>query len=334
MSLNSRKLNYVQAINEAFHQTMSADSNVLLMGQGVNSPWYIGNAAQGLLHAFGDQRIIDTPVSENAITGAAVGAAISGMRPIVVHPRMDFMFYGFDPIINQAANWYYMNGGRSSAPVVFWAIINRGGEQAAQHSQALQAMFAHVPGLKVVMPATPYDAKGLMIAAIKDDNPVVYIDDRWLHKYEDNVPGDMYTIPIGKAAVRHKGNHVTLIASSYMVKIAEAALTPLAREGIETELIDLRTIKPFDKETILESVKKTGRLVITDGGWKSFGIAAEVEATIVENAFQYIKSAPIRVTLPDAPAPASAILEKSYYPEVRDIIAAVREVNKSSTSAK
>ena len=176
-----RKLSYSLAINEALHQMMAADPSVFLIGQGVKSPWYVGNTAQGLLERFGEARVIDTPVSENAMTGAAVGAAMAGMKPVVVHPRMDFMMYALDPIINEAANWFYMNGGRASVPVVFWGIINRGGEQAAQHSQALHAIFAHVPGLKVVMPSTPYDAKGLMVAAITDPNPVVYIDDRCLY---------------------------------------------------------------------------------------------------------------------------------------------------------
>jgi len=164
---------------------MVSDPSVFLIGQGVKSPWYVGNTAQGLLERFGAERVIDTPVSENAMTGAAIGAALAGMRPIVVHPRMDFMLYAFDPIINEAANWCYMSGGKASVPVVIWGIINRGGEQAAQHSQALHAMFCHAPGLKVVMPSTPHDAKGLMIAAIKEPNPVVYIDDRWLYRNED-----------------------------------------------------------------------------------------------------------------------------------------------------
>jgi pyruvate dehydrogenase E1 component beta subunit len=174
MSSNNRKLQYSLAINEALHQMMATDESVFVMGQGVKSPWYVGDTARDLLKRFGPERVIDTPVSENAITGAAVGAAVAGMRPVVIHPRMDFMMYAIDPIVNQAANWHYMSGGRSWAPVVFWGIINRGGEQAAQHSQALQSMFAHIPGLKVVMPATPYDAKGLMVSAIKEDNPVVY----------------------------------------------------------------------------------------------------------------------------------------------------------------
>src|SRR3989344_6193949 len=167
-----RKLTYVQALNEAFHQTMAADKNVFIIGQGCKSPWYVGGTCDGLIAHFGEERVIDTPVSENAITGSAVGAAIAGMRPVVVHPRIDFMMYASDPIINEAANWHYMSGGAASVPIVIWGIINRGGEQAAQHSQALQALYAHIPGLKVVMPATPYDAKGLLISAVRDNNPV------------------------------------------------------------------------------------------------------------------------------------------------------------------
>lgn len=323
MSSNNRMLKYSLAINEAFHQTMAQDESVFIIGQGVDSPWYVGNTAIGLLERFSSDRVIDTPVSENAITGAAVGASIAGMRAVVVHPRVDFMMFAIDPIINEAANWYYMNGGKASVPVVIWGCINRGGEQAAQHSQALQAMFAHVPGLKVVMPSTPYDAKGLMIAAIKDDNPVVFLDDRWLHNIEGDVPKEMFEVSIGKAAVRRMGGDVTLVATSYMAHLAVRAAENLAINGIETEIIDLRTIKPLDKELILESVRKTGRLVVVDGGWKSFGVAAEIQAMVFEEAFEYIKSPSVRVCLPDCPAPASASLENAYYPDVQSIIKAV-----------
>jgi pyruvate dehydrogenase E1 component beta subunit len=325
MSTN-RKLQYSLAINEALHQMMESDPSVFLIGQGVKSPWYVGNTAQGLLERFGVERVIDTPVSENAMTGAAVGAAISGMKPVVVHPRIDFMLYAFDPIINEAANWCYMNGGKASVPVVIWGIINRGGEQAAQHSQALQALFAHIPGLKVVMPSTPYDAKGLMIAAIKDDNPVVYIDDRWLHTLEGEVPEEVYKVAIGKAVIRREGKDVTVAATSYMVHNAMRAAEELARDGIEVEVLDIRTIKPLDKELLLASVKKTGRLVVADGGWKACGVAAEISAIVFEEAFGYIKSPVVRVTLPDVPAPASSTLEKIYYPDSGSIVQAVKKV--------
>lgn len=321
-----RKLNYALAINEALHQMMEVDPAVFLIGQGVKSPWYVGRTAEGLLDRFGPERVIDTPVSENAMTGAAVGAAIVGMRSVVVHPRMDFMMYAFDPIINEAANWHYMSGGRSSVPVVIWGIINRGGEQAAQHSQAIQAMFAHVPGLKVVMPATPHDAKGLMVAAIKDDNPVVFIDDRLLHGTEGDVPEEVYEVPIGKGAVKREGRDVTLVGVSHMAMLAMKAAQELEANGIDVEVLDVRTVKPLDKDLVLKSVKKTGRLVVCDGGWRSFGVAGEIEAVVFEEAFEFMKGAPKRVTLPDIPAPAARTLEKGYYPRVEDIVEAVKKV--------
>jgi acetoin:2,6-dichlorophenolindophenol oxidoreductase subunit beta len=326
MSSPTRKLSYALAINEALHQSMDQDPRVFLIGQGVKSPWYVGKTAQGLLEKFGSMRVIDTPVSENAITGAAVGAAIAGMRPVVEHPRMDFMLYAFDPIINEAANWFYMNGGRSPVPVVIWGIINRGGEQAAQHSQALHAMFAHVPGLKVVMPATPYDAKGLMVAAIKDNNPVVFIDDRWLYNDEGEVPEEIYEVPIGKAAIRRVGQQVTVIASSFMSLQASRAAVMLSEMNIDAEVIDLRSLKPLDESTILTSVRKTGRAVVVDGGWLSYGASAEISARIVEKAFHFLHAPIVRVALPDIPAPMSAPLERAYYPAAADIVKAVEQV--------
>jgi len=241
---------------------------------------------------------------------------------------MDFMMYAMDPIINEAANWHYMFGGKSSVPAVIWGIINRGGEQAAQHSQAIHAIFAHVPGLKVVMPSTPYDAKGLMISAIRDDNPVVYIDDRWLHGLQGEVREETYAVPIGKAVVRKEGKDVTLVASSYMAYVAQKAVVELGEQGIDAELIDLRTIKPYDKELVLGSVRKTGRLVVADGGWRSFGVAAEIATIVFEEAFTYMKAPVARVTLPDIPAPASRVLEKAYYPTAGCIVEAVRKVAK------
>ena len=328
MSLKTRKLKYCLAINEALGQLMALDKSVFLIGQGVKSPWYVGRTTEGLLEKFGAERIMDTPVSENAVTGAAVGAAVAGMRPIVVHPRMDFMLYAMDPIINQAANWHYMFGGKTHAPVVIWGIINRGGEQAAQHSQALHALFAHVPGLKIVMPATPYDAKGLMVSAVRDDNPVVYIDDRWLYPLEGVVPKRLYTVAIGKGIIRKTGRDVTLVSVSYMVHESIKAAAYLHKKGIKVEVIDLRTVKPLDEALLLKSVKKTGRLVIAEAGWKTCGLASEISALVSENAYKYLKAPIKRVTLPDSPAPASPMLEKWYYPDKDNIIAAIEEVMK------
>lgn len=326
MKKNPRCIQYSNAINEAFHQAMAADPSVVLIGQGVKSPWYVGNTATGLLQRFGPYRVIDTPVSENAVTGAVVGAALAGLRPVVVHPRMDFMFYAFDPIINEAANWHYMFGGRISVPMVVWAIINRGGEQAAQHSQALHAMFAHVPGLKVVMPATPYDAKGLLTAAIRDNNPVIYIDDRWLYGEKGPVPKASYSIPIGKGAVRRPGKDLTIVALSYMVPEAMRAADRLQEQGIETEVIDPRTLAPLDLDLIVHSVRKTGRLLVADVGWLTGGVSGDIVSRITEVAFASLKAPPRRVALPNCPAPMNRSLETAYYPRAENIIREARKL--------
>ncbi len=303
---------------------MAEDRSVFIIGQGVKSPWYVGNTCQGLLARFGSSRVIDTPISENAMTGVAVGAAIVGMRPVVVHPRMDFMLYAMDPIINEAANWSYMSGGRSGAPAVFWGIINRGGEQGAQHSQSLHALFSHIPGLKVVMPATPFDAKGLMVAAIRDKNPVVFIDDRWLYGQTGPVPNEIYEVPIGRAIIRSSGTDLTIAAVSYMVLPSLGAVKPLASVGISAEILDLRTVKPLDEKALLASVKKTGRLLVVDGGWITGGFSGEVAARVADRGFRYLKAPIKRIGLPDCPAPASRTLEEAYYPNREDIIKAAK----------
>lgn len=321
-----RQITYVEAINETLHQMIEKDEKVFLIGQGVTSPWYVGTTTVGLVERF-PERVIDTPVSENGITGAAVGAALAGMRPILVHPRMDFMYYAMDQIANHAANWYYMFGGQVSVPLTIWGIINRGGEQAAQHSQALQAMFTHLPGLKVVMPSTAYDAKGLLVASIEDDNPVVYIDDRWLYEFVGEVPEEIYSVPIGKGIARKKGKDVTVVATSYMVHEAIKAAESVEKEGIDIEIIDLLSLKPLDENIIFESVKKTGRLVIADGGWKTCGIAAEISARVAEsNILKQLKAPITRVSLPDTPAPASSVLEKVYYKKAEDIVSSVKKI--------
>ena len=322
----AREISYAQAINEALAQSLAADERVLLLGQGVTSPWYVGSTTEGLVARFGSRRIFDTPVSENGVTGMSVGAALAGMRPVVVHPRMDFMFYAFDQVANHAANWYGMFGGGASVPVTFWGIVNRGGEQAAQHSQSLQAMLSHLPGLKVVMPASPHDAKGLLVGAIRDDNPVAFIDDRWLYEETGEVPADVYETPLGKGIIRREGRDVTIVATSYLVKLGLQAAAMLEDEGISAEVLDPRTLKPLDEGLILASVEKTGRLVVADGGWRNCGFAAEVAAMAAEKAFGALKTPVLRVTLPDAPAPASTALEEAYYVRTADIAAAARHL--------
>ena len=321
-----RQLSYAHAIREAHAQLLESDPRVFLFGQGLWSPWYAGSSLQDLEKIFGAARVIDSPVSENATTGAAIGAAIAGMRPIVFHPRMDFMLLAMDPIVNQAANWSYMFAGQANVPVVIRAVINRGGEQGAQHSQALQALFMHIPGLKVVMPSKAYDAKGLLIAAVNDGNPVMYIDDRWLYGETGEVPEEMYEVPLGTSEIRKAGRDVTIVGTSYMAIQAANAALELGPRRIDCEVIDLRCIKPWDKSMICDSVKKTGHLVIADAAFATCGIAAEVAATVVGEVARYLKAPIRRVTLPDAPAPTSPALEKVYYPDASTIVAAVQEL--------
>ena len=321
-----RKINYAQAIREAFYQAMEQDESVFVIGIGVRSPWYVGKTMDGLDEKFGDTRVIDPPVSEEGITGTAIGAALAGMRPIMIHPRMDFMLLAMNQIVNHAAGWNYMFGGKVNVPVTIRAIINRGGEQAAQHSKSVQSMFMHVPGLKVVMPSTPYDAKGLLIASIKDDNPVMYIDDRWLYEQVSEVPEEPYTVPIGKGIIRREGKDVTIVATSYMVLEANKAAQGLEEEGIDAEVLDLRSLTPLDESLLLESVKKTGRVVIADASWKTCGVAAEISAIVASDAFEYLKAPVLRVALPDTPAPASSVLENAFYPGAEDIVSAAKEV--------
>jgi acetoin:2,6-dichlorophenolindophenol oxidoreductase subunit beta len=321
-----RPLSYAHAIREAHAQLLASDPRVFVLGQGLWSPWYAGTSMQDLDREFGRDRVVDSPVAESATTGAGVGAALAGMRPIVFHPRMDFMLLAIDPVINQAANWSYMFAGRVSAPVVIRAVINRGGEQGAQHSQALQAMFMHVPGLKVVMPSTAHDAKGLLIAAVQDDNPVLYIDDRWLYDTTDDVPAEMYTVPIGEAAVRRRGRDVTIVATSYMAPEAMKATAVLEARGIDAELIDLRSIKPWDRDTVFASVVRTGRLIVADAGWQTAGVAAEIVASVACEIFDALKAPAVRVCLPDVPAPVSRPIEAAYYPGADDLVAAVEKM--------
>jgi len=313
-------------MREAFAQLLESDPRVFVIGQGVWSPWYAGTSLKELDKQFGRDRIIDSPVSENATTAAAVGAALAGMRPIVFHPRMDFMLLAVDPIVNQAANWSYIFGGQVQVPVVIRASINRGGEQGAQHSQALQAFFMHVPGIKVVMPSTAHDAKGLLIAAVRDGNPVMYIDDRWLYEESSEVPEEMYEVPIGLAAIRRSGADVSIVATSFMAMQAVAAAKLLERRGIDAEVIDLRSISPWDRDLVLKSVRKTGCVVLADAAWRTCGVAAELAASIAEEPFEDMSPAIARVCLPDVPAPTSAPLEKAYYPGPDDIVLAVEQV--------
>ncbi len=322
----SRTLSFCDAINEALRQAMEADPRVILMGEGVDDPRAIFGSTRGLQERFGKARVFDTPLSENGMTGVMVGAALTGLRPIMTHQRVDFLLYAMDQIVNHAAKRCYASGGKQSVPMTIRAVVGRGWGQGPQHSQSLQAIFMHVPGLKVVMPATAYDAKGLLLASIADPNPVIFIEHRSSYPHTGEVPQEYYTVPLGEAAIRHAGGDVTLVAASYMVSESLRVVEALEKEEIGVEVIDLRTVKPWDEACVIESVKKTGRLVIADTGWKTAGIGAEIAARVCEVAFPSLKAPILRVALPDIPTPTSAVLEGAYYPGPGEIVAALRQV--------
>lgn len=316
---------YFQAIHEAIDLCMEKDSRVYIMGLGVPDPKGIFSTTLGLSEKYGSARVMDMPTSENAMTGIAIGSALVGMRPIMTHQRIDFALLAMDQIVNQAANWHYMFGGCMKVPLVIRMIIGRGWGQGPQHSQSLQNWFAHIPGLKVIMPTTPHDAKGLLIAGIEDDNPVIFLEHRWLYNIEGHVPKGMYRVPIGKAAVIRQGKDVTIASTSYMTLESLRAAEALEKEGIKAEVIDIRSLKPLDEITILESVYKTGHLIVADTGWRFCGFSSEIIACVTEKMFYHLKGPPKRVALPDCPSPTSPALSSHYYPRANDIIFAVRE---------
>lgn len=327
-SQGDRKLSYVEAIREAFDQALAQDGRVFIMGQGVDDPTAMFGATVGLHKKYGNNRVFDVPLSENALTGIAIGAALTGMRPIYLHNRPDFLLLAMDQIVNHASKWSYMFGGNGNVPLVIWSPVGRGWGTAAQHSQALQGLFMHVPGLRLVMPSTPYDAKGLIISSIIDENPVIIIEHRWLFKHTGYVPEKLYSIPLGQGVIRRAGKDITIAGVSYMIIEALRAAEELQKEGIDVEIIDLRTLKPLDEEIILGSLKKTGRLLVVDTGWKTGGVAAEIAAITAEKGFEYLKRPVRRMACPDVPTPASYALEAKFYPGVVDIIESVKELMK------
>ncbi len=318
-----RGITYREAVREALFQILQADERVFLMGEGVDDPGGIFGSTRGLSEKFGKERVMDIPIAENGLTGVAIGAAIAGMKPIFIHMRMDFLPMCMDQIVNHAAKWHYMSGGSVHVPLVIRSIIGRGWGSAAQHSQALQALFLHIPGLKVVMPGTPYDAKGLLFSAVQDGNPIMFIEHRWLYDYTGYVPEEPYSVPIGKGIVRREGRDVTLVALSHMIVEASKAALVLEKEGIDVEIIDPRTVTPMDTQLIIESVKKTGRLVIADVACRTGGVGAEIACRVAESAHSYLRSAVQRINFPDTPTPASPALEEVYYPDSNAIVAAV-----------
>ncbi len=321
---HKRTLKYREALNEALVQAMEGDDNVFVMGCGVDDEGGIFGTTKAAFEKFGKDRVIDAPLAENAIAGIGVGASILGKRPVIVHARNDFLLLAMDQIVNHAAKWNIMSGGKLDCPMVIRAIIGRGWGQAAQHSQSLQALFSHIPGLKVMMPASAYDAKGLLLGAIDDPGTVVSIEHRLLYETETPVPEERYTVPLGVADIKREGKDLTLVAFSYMVKEALEAAEQLQEEGIDVEVVDPRCSRPLDIDTIGKSVQKTGRLVVADTGWTQYGVSAEIAAQVQERWFDVLKTPIRRVALPDQNTPCSAPLEKAFYPGVDDLCRAAR----------
>lgn len=319
-----RQLKYCHAIREALDVCLAADPSVYVMGLGVPDPKGVFDSTSGLQERHGPERVLDMPASENGVAGMAIGSAVAGMRPVIVHQRMDFAILCFDQLVNQAAKWHYMFGGKAKVPLVMRMIVGRGWGQGSQHAQSLQSWLAHVPGLKVIMPATPHDAKGMMIAAIEDDNPVISIEHRWLFNIDGPVPEGHYTTEIGRARVIRSGKDVTVAAVSHMTIEAVRAAEFLAEEGIDVEVLDLRTLRPLDREALVDSVSRTGRLVVADTGWKTFGASAEIIATVTERAFPALKAPPQRIALADISSPSTPALAEFFFPGVPEIIAACR----------
>jgi len=324
---SARKLSYAQAIHEGLFQAMEKDASVILIGEGVPDPKNIFSTTTGLQQQFGADRVLDMPISENGLTGVCIGAALSGMRPVMVHQRIDFALLAMDQLVNNAAKWHYMFDGQSAVPLVIRVIIGRGWGQGPQHSQSLQAMFAQVAGLKVVMPSIARDAKGMLLAAIADDNPVIFIEHRWLHCVEDIVPEDDQCGLLEGANVLHHGESVTVAAFSYMALESYAAAQALKSEmGIAIDILDMRSVRPLDIDAVIHSLSTTGRLIVADTASYTGSIAGEVIAQVTERAFDLLKEPPVRIGSPDYPVPTAPAMTDGYYPGAQTVADAVMDM--------
>jgi pyruvate dehydrogenase E1 component beta subunit len=334
----SRELTFLQAVNEALRIALASDPDVILLGEdiaggggrddeGIAEAWGgVMGATRGLYREFGPERVRDTPISETGFLGAAVGAALTGLRPVVELMFMDFLGVAFDPLLNQAAKLRYMLGGRARVPLVVRTTTGAGLRSAAQHSQTLYGITAAIPGLKTVCPSTPADAKGMLLAAIRDDDPVVFCETRTIYGVHGPVPDGDYEVPLGRAAVRCEGSDVTLVGVGATAHLALRAADTLAAHGVRAEVIDLRSLSPLDETTLLASLAKTGRIVVVDEANPRCGIASEIQALCADRGFSHLRAPARKVTAPHTPVPYSAVLEDAYLPSERRVIEAVREV--------
>jgi acetoin:2,6-dichlorophenolindophenol oxidoreductase subunit beta len=319
-----RVLSYMDALHEALSIALELDPKVLVLGQGVNDPKGMFGVTTGLHKKFGIDRVFDTPLSEEGITGICTGASMNGLRPVYMHNRPDFLLLAFNQIVSHASKIHYMDNGETRVPLVIWSAIGRGWGSGSQHSQAIQGLLLGVPGLKIVMPSTPYDAKGLMLSAIADNNPVLIFEHRWSMRNKGVVPKGAYKISLGKGIYRRKGNDLTIVGSSHILELSIKAADEL--KGITADIIDLRTIKPLDEEIILESLRKTGRILIVDTGWEMGGVCAEIGCLVAEKGFSFLKGPVRRLGLPDIPSPAGFTLEQYYYPDVKKITRIIKDM--------
>lgn len=319
-------MSLAQAVNDAISLEMERDPNVIILGEDIGAPGGPLGVTAGLFQTFGKKRVIDTPITESGFLGAAVGAATCGLRPIVEIMFIDFIGVAMDQLFNQAAKMRYMFGGKVKIPMVMRASCGAGLQAAAQHSQCLEAWFMHIPGVKVAMPSTPYDAKGLLISAIRDNNPVVFLEHKAIYGVEGEVPVEAYAIPLGQADIKREGTDVTIVATAMMVSRALSAAQKLSADGINAEIIDPRSLSPLDEETILESVRKTHRLLIVHEEVRFAGSGAEIAAMVAEKAFDYLDAPIQRIAAPFCPVPFSGVLEEEYIPSEEKIIAAVRNI--------
>ena len=321
-----RSITLSQAVNEAIAEEMRLDSSVFLIGEDVAEAGTPFKITSGLVEEFGTERVIDTPISEPGFMGLAVGAAMTGSRPIVDIMFGDFLFLIMDQLCNQAAKAHYMSGGKLNVPLVVRTNLGATRRSAAQHSQSLHALVSHIPGLKVAMPSSAYEAKGLLKTAIRDDNPVVIFEDKLMYQDKADVPEDEYLIPFGEAAVLQEGNQVTLIGTSSMRQVCEEAALILSDEKVSVEIIDTRTLVPLDEKTILNSAKKTGRVIVVDEGHQNFGVTAEIASRISEKAFYYLDAPVIRMGAMDVPVPFSPVLEDLTVPTAEKVASNARKI--------
>jgi len=321
----TRVITYAEAINEALDEILREDESVLLLGEDIGHYGGVFKVTKGLYDKFGGERVIDTPISESGFVGLGIGAAMTGLKPVIEIMWIDFSLVAIDQILNQAAKFSYMSGGQSKVPLVIRTQGGGGRGNGAQHSQSLEGLFAQFPGIKVVCPSTPYDVKGLLKSSVKDNGPVIFIEHKMLYNTKGEVPEGDYSIPLGKADIKRKGKDVTIVSLSRMVGFSEEAAKELEKDGIDAEIIDLRSLAPLDTDTVIESVKRTNRLVVVHEAHTTFGWGAEIVSQVQHDAFDYLDGPIIRVGAEDVPIPYNLQLEKEVLPQVKDIVKAVKE---------